>query len=171
MKSIIKRKRILCDQILENPTYCAKCCFELFTILGCMVILICWWRAIFKLSFGTLFEVCTNFSHKDITVCIQAVKISCHVLYGRSNNVLPWLPVCTWRRSPPKKTKQGARHPQQTTEKHRLKFLIAQLCHSLVATAKCHPRRHLFLQLFACLYHGWPFFIRQWLQSRYRSPT
>ena len=24
----------ICDLILENPTYRAKCCFELFTVLG-----------------------------------------------------------------------------------------------------------------------------------------
>ena len=48
-----------------------------------------------------------------------------------------------------KKTKQGTRHPL-TTERHQLKFLIAQSCRPLTATAKHHP----FLLPFACSYHG-----------------
>ena len=85
-------RQYICYPILETPTYHAKCCFELFTVFGCMVTGI-----LLILSFGDnheeqslsfllvhIFEVCTNFSSKVISVCIQTVEISCSVLYGHN---------------------------------------------------------------------------------------
>ena len=94
-------------------------------------------RSLHKLYFQSC--KCLYTSFRDFFPCVIRTQY----------NVLPWLPFCTQRRLPLKKIKQGSRH-LLTTERHRLKFMIAQSCPPLAATAK----HHLFLLLFACSYHG-----------------
>ena len=70
-----------------------------------------------KLSFFFyIFEVCTSFSFKVISVCIQAVEI---IVVCYTDTIIMYLRVSTRKCSPPKKIKQDTRH-LLTTERHRL---------------------------------------------------